>query len=292
MTATTARVCAQAKINLSLRILAREESGFHQLETIFLRIDAGDMVTVRVGGDRRLLDAGDVDLGPAEHNLAMRAAAAYHTATGWPDGVEIHLKKTIPVGAGLGGGSADAGAVLRCLDALAPRPVGRDGLIGIGATLGADVPFLAWDTPCALAWSRGERMLALPTPPSRPVVIVIPPFAIRTADAYQWLTPPGASDPRRPVALDVDMLTGWSSLESLAGNDFEPEVAERHPEICEIVGVLRARGARIAQLTGSGSAVIGVFDQAPDLDEIAAAVSGEVIATRTAARVVEVDRAE
>ena len=292
MTGTTARVCAQAKVNISLRILAREESGYHQLETIFLRIDAGDIVTVRVGGDRRLIDAGEVDLGPAERNLAMRAAVAYHLATGWPDGFEIHLQKTIPVGAGLGGGSADAGAVLRCLDALAPSPVGRDGLVGIAGMIGADVPFLTLETPCALAWGRGERMLALPTPPSRPVVIVMPPFTISTADAYQWLTPPGVADPRRPIALDESSFSGWPGLEALAGNDFEGEVAERHPEIMEIIGTLRARGARIAQLTGSGSAVIGVFDQAPDIDEIASEVSGEVIPTHTAARVVEVDLAE
>ena len=292
MSATAARVCAQAKINLSLRILAREESGYHQLETIFLRIDAGDMVTVRVGGDRRVLDAGDVDLGPAEQNLAMRAALAYRTATGWPDGFEIHLAKTIPVGAGLGGGSADAGAVLRCLDALSPSPVGRDALAGIAGALGADVPFLALDAPCALAWGRGERMLELPVPPARSVVIVVPPFAVATADAYRWLNPPGAADPRRPVALDLAALTGWPALEALAGNDFEAVVAERHPEVTEIVGVLRSRGARVAQHTGSGSAVIGVFDEAPAIDAIATAVDGEVIPTRTSARVVGVDLVE
>lgn len=292
MTASAARVCAQAKINLSLRVLAREESGYHQLETIFLRIDAGDMVTVRVGGDRRVLNAGDVDLGPVEHNLAMRAALAYRTATGWPDGFEIDLEKRIPVGAGLGGGSADAGAVLRCLDALAPTPVGRTALIGIAGALGADVPFLALDAPCALAWGRGERMLELPGPPARSLVIVVPPFAVATADAYRWLTPPGAADPRRPVALDLASLTGWPALEALAGNDFEPVVAERHPEITEIIGVLRSKGARVAQLTGSGSAVIGIFDGALSIDEIAPAVDGEVIPTRTAARVVGVDLLE
>ena len=292
MRVRTARVCAQAKINLSLRILAREESGYHQLETILLRIDAGDMVTVRVGVEHRVVDAGSVDLGPAERNLAMRAALAYHTATGWPDGFEIHLAKTIPVGAGLGGGSADAGAVLRCLDALAPSPAGRDALIGMAATLGADVTFLTLEAPCAMAWGRGERVLELPVPPPRHVVIVVPPFAIATADAYRWLTPPGASDPRRPIALEARRLTGWAALEALAGNDFEPVVCDRHPEIAKIIGVLRARGARLAQLTGSGSAVIGVFDQPPAIDEIATAVDGEVIPTRTSARVDEVHLAD
>ena len=292
MIATEARVCAQAKINLSLRILAREESGFHQIETIFLRIDAGDMVMVRVGSDRRVIDAGDVDLGPADRNLAMRAALAYQTATGWPDGFEIRLKKTIPMGAGLGGGSADAGAVLRALDALSPRPVGRELLLAIAASLGADVPFLTLEAPCALAWGRGERMIELPAPHARPMVIVVPPFAIATAEAYGWVASPAPTDPRPPLALTAAAVDGWPALDALAGNAFEAPAIERHPEIAQIIDVLRSRGARVAQLTGSGSAVIGLFDAPPSIDAIAAAVSGEVIPTRTSARVVEVELVE
>ena len=139
-----AHVVAQAKVNLFLRILAREASGHHQLETLFQRLELGDDVRVRVGVPGRSLDCGGADdLGPTARNLAWRAAQVYHEATGWPDGWAIEIEKRIPVGGGLGGGSADAGAVLRCLNALAPRPLSAGGLLALAAPLGAAVPFLA-----------------------------------------------------------------------------------------------------------------------------------------------------
>lgn len=287
-----ARVCAQAKINLSLRILAREETGYHQLETILLRVDLGDTVTVRVGGRGRKLDTRGFDLGAAEQNLAMRAAVAYQSAADWPGGFEIVLEKVIAPGTGLGGGSADAGAVLRGLNAMSPRPFGQETLLTLAAALGADVPFLTMDAPLALAWGRGDRFIALPPPPPRPVVIVVPPFAVRTADAYGWLAAPNAADASTPQALELAALSSWEALEALAGNDFEPVVGARHPEIAGIVAVLRARGARVAQLTGSGAAVFGIFDAPPSIDDVTMAVEGEAIATSTSARVVGVELSE
>src|SRR5262245_16387174 len=131
---TTARTVAQAKVNLFLRVLAREASGYHQLETLFCRLELGDDVVVRVGVDGRSLDCvGEAippeGLGPTERNLAWRAAVAYADATGWPNDWAIEIAKRIPVGGGLGGGSADAGAVLRCLNRLAPSPLTDDALI-------------------------------------------------------------------------------------------------------------------------------------------------------------------
>ena len=120
----TARTLAQAKINLFLRVLAREASGYHQLETLFQRLDLGDDVRVRIGVRGRAVDTRGADVGPTEGNLAWRAGVAYADAAGWPDGFAIEIDKRIPVGGGLGGGSADAGAVLRCLDRLNPTPLG------------------------------------------------------------------------------------------------------------------------------------------------------------------------
>jgi len=127
---SSARVVAQAKVNLVLRVLAREAGGYHSIETVFLRLDLGDDVEVRIAASGRSLTCTgpampEAGLGPVEKNLAYRAAALYQEASGWPAGFAIEIGKRIPVGAGLGGGSADAGAVLRCLDALAPRPLGR-----------------------------------------------------------------------------------------------------------------------------------------------------------------------
>jgi 4-diphosphocytidyl-2-C-methyl-D-erythritol kinase len=154
------RLAAQAKINLRLKILAREEGGYHSIETIFSRIDLADEVVVRVGGSGRFLDCKAADLGPIEKNLAYRAAVAFADATGWPDAFSIEITNKVPVVGGLGGGSSDAGAVLRALDAMSPlRHGGR--LIALAAELGADVAFLTLDCPLALAWSRGERLMPL-----------------------------------------------------------------------------------------------------------------------------------
>src|SRR5215831_4697736 len=140
---TSACTVAQAKVNLFLRVLAREADGYHQLETLFCRLELGDDVTVRVAVTGRSLDCtGEAlppdGLGPVERNLAWRAAERYAEATGWPNDWAIEIAKRIPVGGGLGGGSADAGAVLRCLNRLAPTPCSDDELVAIAAPLGAD----------------------------------------------------------------------------------------------------------------------------------------------------------
>jgi len=262
----SARVAAQAKVNLRLRILAREASGYHQIETLFLRLTLADDVTVRATDGARSLDvSGEVDarqLGPVERNLAWRAALAYAEATGWPAGFAIELEKHIPVGGGLGGGSADAGGILRALDALAPSPVGERALLTIASRLGADVPFLTSTAPYALAWGRGERMLTLPTPDEREVLLVLPPFAVNTAAAYGWLAAAREADGEAETdaaTLSPETLSDWSAIDALATNDFEPVVAARHPSIGAIVERLRGLGCAPALMSGSGSSVFGVL---------------------------------
>jgi 4-diphosphocytidyl-2-C-methyl-D-erythritol kinase len=260
-----ARVAAQAKVNLLLRVLAREESGYHAIETLFLRITLADDVVVRVGDEvrgRSLDCTGKVippeGLGLAEQNLAYRAACAYHEATSWPESFAIEITKQIPVGAGLGGGSADAGAVLRALDALSPNPVGR-GLIEIAGALGADVPFMTLDSPMALAWGRGDRVFPLRALASRPIVILMPAFPISTKDAYAWLAHDrGTYEPRSTVIQPAEVDT-WENIAAVAMNEFEPVVTRRHPEITAYIDALRTSGALPAMLSGSGSAVFGVY---------------------------------
>lgn len=266
MIARAARVTAQAKINLILRVLAREESGFHALETVFARLAIGDVVTVRPTQSERSVECAGADTGPPERNLAYLAALAFAEATGWPDGFAIEVEKRIPVGGGLGGGSADAAAVLRALAALSPRPVSEAELLRIAAGLGSDVPFLVTSAPLALAWGRGERLLALPAIPPREIALMIPAFAVSTADAYAWLASDRAAEPAHslpPQFLSLADLTSWKSLAPLAANDFEPVVSRRHPEIPRTITALRAAGASIALMSGSGAAVFGVFDSAP-----------------------------
>jgi 4-diphosphocytidyl-2-C-methyl-D-erythritol kinase len=292
-----ARVVAQAKINLLLRILGREVDGYHSIETLFLRLDLGDVVRVRVGSgkERGIHCHGPAcpkeGLGPPARNLAYRAAAAYSEVTGWPPSFAIDIEKNIPVGGGLGGGSADAAAVLRALDTMAPRAAAPATIAKLAARLGADVPFLASDSVYALAWGRGERMVALRPPPRRDVELLVPPFGVSTKWAYDQLAASWGDIKPHPAVHRLAELSTWEHLDKVAVNDLEPVVNARYPEIAGCIVALRARGARIALMSGSGSAVFGIFDRRSDAaSNVAAGLTS--LRTRTATRVVGVERIE
>jgi 4-diphosphocytidyl-2-C-methyl-D-erythritol kinase len=291
----TARVVAQAKVNLFLRVLAREEGGHHQLETLFCRLAFGDEVVVRVASRGIALDCAGAPVVPVERNLAYRAAVAYRERTGWPTGVAIEIEKRIPVGGGLGGGSADAGAVLRALDALNPEPIGHQALREAAAPLGADVPFLTSEAVLALGWGRGERMLALPPLPSRRVVLVVPPFPVDTADAYRWLAEAraGGTAPVLPRLYTTADLASWRAVAGLAENAFEAPVEARHPRLDELRAALRRElGAEIARLSGSGSTVFGVLPEGSGDRALTSATDCLVFTTETAGRVAAVELSE
>lgn len=261
MSATAASVEAQAKINLRLCVLAREASGYHQLESLFLRIDLADTVRVATDTTQRELSCAGIDL-PQEQNLAYRAAIAFTEAAGWPTGFHISIEKRIPSGGGLGGGSADAGAVLRALNALAPKPLAADVLNTIALRLGADVPFLTMDTPFALGFGRGERLLALRPLPAREILLALPPFGVETKAAFGWYAEATAGQPlRAPAPITLDDLDRWERIVPLAVNDLESVVVARHPEIGQCVDAFRASGAKIARMSGSGSTAFGIFDR-------------------------------
>ncbi len=287
MTAT-ARVAAQAKVNLFLDVGARDATGYHALETAFLRIDLADDVTVREAPGRTLDVSGPAlpaaGLGPTEKNLAYRAGAAYSEAAGWPSGVAIELIKRIPAGAGLGGGSADAGAVLRALDALSPRPLGPR-LVELAATLGADVPFMTIEDPMALAFGRGDRLKPVPALEPRVIVLAVPPFAIGTADAYAWLDADRAAQPDARRPRTAEPLATWDDAAAAARNDFAAVVARRHPEIGAMREGFRAAGAAIALLAGSGSTVFGIFGAAPAVSSMKVGDNVRMISTWTSDRV-------
>ena len=278
---------AQAKVNLSLRVLAREVSGYHQIETLFCRIALADTVVVHVEPRGRSLDCRGADLGPDETNLAYRAAAAYAAVrSSWPPGFAIEIDKRIPAGAGLGGGSADAGAVLRALRALDPAPLADTVVLTLAHALGADVPFLTLEEPLALAWGRGRRVLPLAPLPPRPMLLAFPPVAVATREAYGWLEA-GEAGPRR---LPRGGFADWSAVEPYLGNDFEPAVIARHPEIsAALAAVRRLGGVRAANMSGSGSAVFALLDA--DAPAPPAHIAGaRVLLTSTVDRVAPVER--
>jgi len=293
-----ARVAAQAKVNLWLKVGARDQSGYHEIGTIFHRIDLADVVVVRVGGRSRTIDVQGPavppgGLGATEKNLAWRAAVAYADRTGWPNGFAIELTKHIPVGGGLGGGSADAGAVLRALNALAEQPLDERTLRGMAEQLGADVAFLASEHAAAVAGGRGEQLMPFAPLPVRPVLLVVPNFAIGTADAYRWLDEARANEEPRTLTdhVSLQMLTRWDLMAQFSENEFEPVIERRHPDIRRYRERLESAGALIARMSGSGSAVFGVFEgELPALEDFAAEAS--VVRTATSARVVQVEARE
>ena len=295
MSARTARVLAQAKINVFLRVLGPRPDGFHSLQTLFQRLELADDITIRVSDtvscslDVRGPQLPAEGLGPDTKNLAFRAATEFQARTGWPIGFDIRLIKNIPVGGGLGGGSADAAAVLRALNAMTPSPLEDAALQAIAASLGSDVPFLVTDRVAAAAAGRGEVFSPAPVR-MRPadVLLVVPPFAIATADAYRWLRDSGRY--HRDDENGVDYLTPHSQQWKLIdlGNTFEPVIEAKYPDLRDYRVKLLNAGASIARLSGSGSTVFGLFESGlPDIRALG--IDAHIIPTRTAKHVVQVE---
>ena len=299
MSALAARISAQAKLNLHLRVFDRDESGYHPLETIFHRIDLCDDLTVEITAKEKTLDVDGEDLGDVKKNLAWRAAELYAEHNEWPKGFRINLTKRIPVGAGMGGGSADAAAVLRALNSLSPDPMPKHALLRLAARLGSDIPFLASDSVMALAWGRGERMLALEPLPRHDILLMSPTFSVSTVEAYRWLDEDRAEARESrakladddssidSIALESISLSGWSSIAMFAHNDFEAPVARRHPELKDYLGKLRSSRAIFAQMTGSGSTVFGVLDSPPNYSKVPPEHRDRVTTTKTSIDVVQ-----
>lgn len=263
MTCASRTERAHAKINLVLRILAREASGYHGIETLFQLLELHDLVHVRVGTMAPALTcAGPTmpagGLGAVEHNLAWRAAVAYTAASGWNTGWEIEIEKQIPVGGGLGGGSADAAAVLRAFEALSPAPLGMERLLQIAGTLGADVPFLVSGESLAWAWGRGDRLLPLPSLPSAAVLLAVFPEGVNTGAAYGAFARARETrgDTVQAFAYPASAFASWESIAVLAANDFEPVVSEMHEGVA---GVLPRFRQMALEMQASGTPAVGMM---------------------------------
>jgi len=266
---TTVELAAHAKVNLLLRVLAREADGYHTLETLFCRISLADTLRAeRVEGGAVALEVTGADTGPAEQNIAVRAAELVLEATGRKFGVRLTLTKRIPVMAGLGGGSSDGAAALLAVNQLAGDAVPRHELLQFAAKLGSDVPFFISGGGLAMAWGRGERMLRLPPLPEAPGILVIPKVGVSTAEAYRWVDVAHHDTGRRgAIAMDHDSLSSWGSIGRLAGNDFESAVFGHHPEIRQAFEALARTHPLVCRMSGSGSAVFAVYRSAEVRDD-------------------------
>jgi 4-diphosphocytidyl-2-C-methyl-D-erythritol kinase len=294
MSPRAARNLAQAKINLALRVLGKETDGFHAIETVFLRLELGDDIEVRVTNGKRSLKCYEMRDWPPEGNLGYRAAALYADETGWPKGFEIEIVKNIPIGGGLGGGSADAAAVLRILNGLATKPISEEALLNLAGGLGSDVPYLVSDYAMAMAWGRGDRLLRLDPLPARDVQLFFPPFGIDTAQAYTLLDEVRGDSPGKNPELTTEMFADWASAAKNSVNDFEPIIRPRWSEI----DALLTRGDQSGlfyRMSGSGSTVFKVAGVARPMKSESTRPPPEVppgtrsIMTRTSTSVVPIE---
>ena len=262
------RLPAFAKINLRLEILGKRGDGYHELRTIFQSITLHDELRLRAAKLRgiRLTVRGNESLSreAARKNLVYRAVVALQRALKIRDGVDIELRKKIPAGRGLGGGSSDAAAALLGYLRLTGRKLPQARLLAIAASLGADVPFFLLGGR-ALGIGRGDEIYPLPDIAKHTLLIVSPrDIHVPTPDAYRWLKARVVPSARLTKnAADPKLLKFcalcWSTQGIGLSNDFERPVFQRHPRLGRIKRVLLQKGATEASLAGSGSAVFGVF---------------------------------
>ncbi len=248
---TKVRVPAYAKLNLGLRVLYPRPDGYHELRTVFQTISLADRLDIEFTPSRttQVHIEGTPDI---PDNLVERACRVALEAMKVHAHVRFTLRKTIPMGAGLGGGSSDAAAVLLALPVLARKALHAASL---AAQLGSDVPFFLHGGT-ALGIGRGEELYPLPDLPAGRGLLVVPNVHSSTAEAYHDLSPTLTSI-RLQNKLDSFQREVWRV--GVDGNDFEEVVFARHPELKRIKERLCRLGAKPAAMTGSGSAIFGIF---------------------------------
>lgn len=252
-------VRAHAKVNLDLRVFGVREDGYHELRTVFQSIELHDVLTCASRPGPFQLKSRTTSIPLDQSNLVWKAAAALWKALGRPGeptDTVVTIDKRIPMEAGLGGGSADAAASLLAFARLwggAPLTLLREVAGGIGS----DVPFfLSGGT--ALGLGRGEEIYPLVDLPVHWVVLVRPAFGVSTKEAYSWYDEDRVAGLKEPRELQI-LPVPWPSRAAQMVNDLEPPVMRRHPEIVEMKAALRTGGAIAASMSGSGSAVFGLF---------------------------------
>lgn len=258
---TTLYESAFAKLNLTLDVLGRREDGYHDLRSVMQTISIRDDVEIDVGTGKpwKLLCSAD-GIPTDECNLAWKAAKVYCEALHKdPEGLEIRILKRIPSGAGMGGGSADAAAVLRALNRHYGSPLSIGALAELGAEVGSDVPFC---TICgtAMVEGRGERVRKLPDLPDCVFVICKPDFSVSTPELYQKIDTVAIAQRPDNRAMESALLAGdLGAVAENVWNVFDPIITSDHLELNYIKSICNSYGALAQQMTGSGSAVFAIM---------------------------------
>jgi 4-diphosphocytidyl-2-C-methyl-D-erythritol kinase len=254
---------APAKINLGLRILGRRPDGLHELDSLFAPLDLADRLELRIAAAERpgvvLRDAGGSFPAPGAPNLAVRAAEAFLARTRLDWAIEIALAKHVPVAAGLGGGSSDAGAVLRALAQQAPDALSTAELGAIARALGADVPFFLDPRPARVR-GIGERSEPCPDLPELALLLVNPGFPLSTAEVYRTFDALGPGPQPPPLPELREALAGGEALAALLHNDLEAAARQLHPELRALRGRLEGLRPRGTGMSGSGPTHFALFE--------------------------------
>jgi len=256
---------APAKINLFLQVLNRRPDGYHNINSIFQAVSLFDRLRITRTKEKRfdLQIDGDYSLTSGPENLVTKAWNLMSDRYHLDGGLKVHLEKNIPIGAGLGGGSADGAAVILACNILHDIGLDRPRLAARGAEIGSDLPFF-FSGGQAIVSGRGEKVTPVTLPIDYWLLLVTPRFQVSTAQSYAALSLPLTSD-TNPVSLKY-CRTADELIESLqlAVNDFERYHLISYPEIKQIRDELLTGGACLARMTGSGPTVFGIYKQAPD----------------------------
>ena len=258
---TTLYEGAFAKLNLTLDVLGKRPDGYHDIKSVMQTISIRDDVEIDVGtGKSWTLECTQEGIPTDEKNLAWKAAKVYCDAMQKdPEGIAIRITKRIPSGAGMGGGSADAAAVLRALNRHYGDPLSILALAELGAQVGSDVPFCVL-CGTAMAEGRGERLRKLPDLPDCVFVVCKPAFSVSTPELYQKID--AVAIPKHPdhMAMESALLAGdIGKIADLIYNVFDPVVTAEHLEMNYIKSICNSYGALGMQMTGSGSAVYAIM---------------------------------
>ena len=269
---------AYAKVNVFLRVLARRDDGYHDIETLLLPISFADHVTVEPAGELALSLGGTAaaDVPQDDTNLSLRAARLLAAEAGGesPPGARITIEKRIPTAAGLGGGSADAAATFLLLDSLWETGLGRDGLVPLATQIGSDVPALLLGEP---AYCRGRGEVVEPVLLQTTTWVVKPfAFGVSSADAYAWWDDAAGTGPDPGALIAAAEAGNDELLGSALFNDLQGPVAAHHPEIAETIATFTEAGARGAVMSGSGPTVVALCSFASAQD-VADAVPGSFV---------------
>ncbi len=268
----TTSILAPAKINLFLQVLGQRPDGYHDIYSLMQSVDLYDTITVTATSSEISLNCDDPSLPAGSGNLAWKAARLILDRTNLNEGVVIELQKRIPSGAGLGGGSSDAAAVLKAVNHIFDLKVPPARLANWGLELGSDIPFF-FSSGSALVSGRGDIVSPVDVFARYFVLLIIPNFAISTKDAYQGLRIYLTNFSSK---ADIDTKeSGADYFKTLyrIGNDFQAMAVSVHPELQSCMAVLQRGGAGYVALSGSGSAFYGLFEQQPDRELITAVSS-------------------